>query len=455
MRRTTCMLLSIVLVWACGDDGGPGPSDASDAPDTADTTIDTRVDEEEEAVWDPPLPAEDWDRDILSTGLVIDLESLEGTATIALAASASTAASFEAQGLTVTDVSAAGGPLNWEVVGGRLDVGVPADDPVFVVEYGFTLHPGSGYDGWLDTGVTFIWPYFCGNLFPCRSEPEEGLTFTLELVNVPTGETAVFPGSIPSDAPSYQIAWASGAYTYSSLGTTPAGTEVGVWYLPGGDGAALTGTASLVDAFDWFEQTLGPYPFGDSVGSVAASWGPGAYGGMEHHPYWHVSTAAMADETVHVHEAAHGWYGGGIRILCWEDFVLSEGTVTYLTARGIGAANGPAAEAAVWASYESSLVAIVAGADGIAWPDSCGEVDILLDGLYSSVPYIKGAYFYRNVATEVGVDTLDGVLSLFFTMYEGQAAGMQDMLDLILAETSFDPTLLAEGWLRSLGRPDV
>jgi len=454
--RRWSWLLAILIAAGCGGGGGADPDGADAVEDPAPDAVDDAVDDVlEEEVWDPPPAAEDWSRDILSTGLVVDLATLEATATIVLAASDGTAASFEADGLSVTSVDAPGGPLDFSVVDGRLDVGVPSDgsDPVIVVDYSFTEQ--SNYDGLLPGGYTFIWPYFCGNLFPCHSDPTDGLTFTLDLENVPTEMTAVFPDSIPADAPSYQIGWSVAEYTEHVLGVTDAGTTLSVWYLPGGESEALAGTASLLAGFDWYEDTLGPYPFGDRAGSVAVEWGAGAYGGMEHHPYWHVSTLAMDDEYTHLHEAAHGWIGGGVRIACWEDFVLSEGTVTYLATRALGQAAGPARELALWSSHDSQLNTIVSGpGDHVAWPDSCGEVDILAD-LYTNVPYLKGAFFYRAVAAEIGADTLDGILRLFFETYGGQAAGMQDMLDMIQAESGFDPTDLASGWLRSLGRPDA
>ena len=52
----------------------------------------------------------------------------------------------------------------------------------------------------------------------------------------------------------------------------------------------------------------------------------------------------MNDEVTHAHEAAHGWFGDGIRLACWEDFVLSEGTVSYLSAHVLGQVAGADAE---------------------------------------------------------------------------------------------------------------
>ena len=43
---------------------------------------------------------------------------------------------------------------------------------------------------------------------------------------------------------------------------------------------------------------------------------------------------------------------------------------------------------------------------------------------------------------------LDRVIGKFYRTYAGRAAGMQDMLDMVKAETGFDPTKLAEGHLR-------
>src|SRR4029078_12018950 len=123
-----------------------------------------------------------------------------------------------------------------------------------------------------------------------------------------------------------------------------AGTHVATYYLPNGKSPATTGTAHLRQAFDWYEQHIGPYMFGNDVASVSVVWGEGFYGGMEHHPYWHVARDAMNDEETHVHQAAHGWFGDALRLRCWEDFVLSEGTVSYLAALVIGKVSGAAAE---------------------------------------------------------------------------------------------------------------
>jgi aminopeptidase N len=447
----------VVLVGACSasEQGTPGQEDAQPStyiPGKVDQFGDAWADAAAEDV-DRPIGV-DWGRDILRTDLSIDLAAGKGVATIQIAPAESSAVSLEVKGLEIRAVSSAGATLRHAVTEGRLDIEVPAQNEAieFRVEYSFSVQ--HQFDGYLDNGLSFLWPYFCSNLFPCKSSPSDGVQFTMQLTGLPAGKQAIYPLVIPSDAPSYMPAIAVGDFSYQGLGSTKAGTKVGVWYLTGDKSAAVEGTKELTGIFDWFETTYGAYPFGKEVASVSADWGPGAYGGMEHHPYWHVARSAMSDPVVHVHEAAHGWFGNGIRIRCWEDFVLSEGTSTYLTARGFTAVAGAAEGDKVWAGYRSELQAAVASGDTPAWPDkACNSIDILHDPLWSSIPYMKGAHFYKAVADQVGVELLDEVLAKFYVDHVGKTAGMQNMLDAIASGTGFDPAPLAQAWLRGMGIP--
>lgn len=420
----------LVALAGCGGDQTPGP-------------------EPHKEIF-PAAP--DPNRDILSTALDVSLATLEASADITVAGSDSAAASFEAQGLEIIDVHGSDGPLEWEHVAGRLDVGVdPSADPVHIhVDYRFAVQ--TAFDGWLESGSTLLWPYHCGNLFPCRSTPKDGLRFTLDVHDDPEGRTILHPAAIAAEVPSYVAAWAVGDYAEIDLGSTPAGTELRAWFLPGGQAAAENGTEHLLAAFDYFEETLGPYTFGSDAGGISVEWGPGALGGMEHHPYWHVSSSSMGMPDVHVHEAAHGWFGDGVRIACWEDFVLSEGTVSYLTARAYEALLPPNAAAALWANYQARLDAAILTSNRVAWPEGCGEIDIL-DGYFSSIPYMKGAFFFRALENRIGVDALMEALASFYQARVGTAARMQELLDHIASASGYDPAACAEAWLREQAVP--
>ncbi len=83
-----------------------------------------------------------------------------------------------------------------------------------------------------------------------------------------------------------------------------------------------------------------------------------------------------------------------------------------------------------------------------AWPQGCNQIDIIRDRLFTNLPYMQGAFFYKDVAAAIGADVLDGVIGRFYRAHQNQAASMQDMLDAIEADTGFDPTPLADARLR-------
>ncbi|WP_240360463.1 M1 family aminopeptidase [Pyxidicoccus caerfyrddinensis] len=399
-----------------------------------------------------PPPREGLARDITSTALDVKLGAMSGTATLMVAESKEPGLSLKVGKLKITGVRGRCGGLQYTVKDGQLDIGVPEWASTVVVDY--TFSSTSNTDGYRESGSTYTWPAACGNLFPCHPSPDDGARFSLRIGDLREGQVAVYPKAIARDVPAYMLGWAVGAYTERPLGVTRAGTQVSVWYLPGEEEAATEGTRHLRDAMDFFETQYGPYVFGDKVGSVSANWGPKAQGGMEHHPFWHLASASMADRQIHYHEAAHGWFGNGVRIQCWEDFVLSEGTTHYLTARAVRATEGEAAEAKLWESRRQDLERAVARRDTVALPDAtCNAIDMTTHPLASMIPYLKGSLFFHELEKQVGTAALDRVLARFYQLHVGKAARMQQLLDFVKAETGHDPGPLAQGWLRGLGIP--
>ena len=456
-----------LAVFACSS----SPEEAIDAPvdiaddlgaDVAEPQADVPVEDTadpalavDEGPASPDLGPSTFDEGVLHTGLTINLSTLKGTAT--LRAVRSSAGTWRTDGLEVSSVTVDGSEAEWSVADGVLTVAVgdSPDPAVIVVEYTFSLVAKGSFMGAMESGSTLLWPEYCSNLFPCQPHPADGSTFSLEVLGAPEGQIAVYPAEIAADVPPYTVAWAVGDYTWTPIGTTTQGTDVGFWATPNGFPKAQKGTADLVGIFQWFEETLGPYTLGKVVGPVEVDWGVLAYGGIEHHPLWHVSTPALGDAAVHAHETAHGWFGTGVRLECWEDLVLSEGTADYLAARAIAVVVGQEAADKLWKRYTTELKTLIqVNLNAVAWPsETCNQIDVLED-LFSQIPYKKGARFYRAVAAEIGAESLDEVLGMFYTMHHNQAARMQDLLDLIASETGFDPEPLAGVWLRTLELPE-
>jgi aminopeptidase N len=81
------------------------------------------------------------------------------------------------------------------------------------------------------------------------------------------------------------------------------------------------------------------------------------------------------------------------------------------------------------------------------WPQSCGQVDVIKDNLFSEAPYMRGAFFYKGVADKVGAANLDHALAAYFQAHATKTGSMQEMLDTIQQVTGYDATACAQTWL--------
>lgn len=430
--RSCASVLASIFIAACG-----GSSSGPDTPVVVPTV--------------PIVPTANLARDIADTRLAFDVAAMSGTATITLAASTTPGATLEVGDLTLDSVRSGGADLAYatDVAAKTINLALASSDLPVAVDIAFRFKNHIGFQGASADGYTFLWPYFCGNLFPCHSQPRDGMTMSLSLTGIPAGKTAMYVPAI-SEAPAYQLAWSIDNYTELPLGTTAAGTNVSVWYRPNELATAQAGTEHLVAVFDWYEKTLGAYRFGNKVGTVSVNWGAGVTGGMEHHPRWHVSSSSLGSQETNAHEAAHGWFGDGVRISCWEDFVLSEGTASYLAARAFDVV-APAVGEQTWTNYANALAQIPGNRP--VWPRTCNTVDVLKDNLFTNAPYMRGAFFYKAVAGKVGADKVDQALAAFYREFAGKPARMADVLTTIKTVTGYDPTACAQLWLEGTITP--
>ncbi len=429
-------LIALLVVAACTPPQmlSPDAGDAGDAGPERDAGSDAGRDAG--APDAGPVPS-NRARDIVTTALDVELMGLTATATLSVAPSALPGASFEAAGLGITGVTLGdGGEVAWSRDdAGWLDVAVgPAADAITVR---YTLTGDRPFpQGLLSSGSTLSWPVYCGNLFPCHSNPADGVRFTLNVRGNPSGTSVVYTPDTYSEAPAYQVGWATGSHHVIELGYTDAGTKVTVWQRS--SSTLDPGSRRLRDIVEFYERTYGPYPFGPRIGSVEVQWPAAVGGGMEHHPFWHVQ-AGTGTEAVQAHEAAHGWFGDGVRIACWEDLMLSEGAADYLSARAIAFVNDGGT--AQW-SFPSP------GAQGsVVWPDSCGAVDPWVHR--TAGVYTWGAWFLAALEARLGTPAMDASLRRFFLQRRGQAAGIQQLLDAVEDETGYDAKPCALAWLRS------
>jgi aminopeptidase N len=102
------------------------------------------------------------------------------------------------------------------------------------------------------------------------------------------------------------------------------------WYLPGEDRQAAALLSEMERTVDFFEATIGPYPWGsEKVGVVETP-----HLGMEHqtiNAYGNAyKTAPEGYDWLFDHEFSHEWFGNQLTNADWDDMWLHEGFATYM-----------------------------------------------------------------------------------------------------------------------------
>jgi aminopeptidase N len=103
-----------------------------------------------------------------------------------------------------------------------------------------------------------------------------------------------------------------------------------MWYLPQSEKGAKELFAEFPPMLDFFENTIGPYPFGDEKMGVVET----PHKGMEHQTInaygnKYAKTAYGYDELLQ-HEFAHEWFGNQLTNANWDDMWLHEGLGSYM-----------------------------------------------------------------------------------------------------------------------------
>ena len=102
------------------------------------------------------------------------------------------------------------------------------------------------------------------------------------------------------------------------------------WYLPGEKAQAEALFAEFAPTLDFFESTIGPYPFADQKLGVVET----PHKGMEHQTInaygnKYPKTADGFDDLFQ-HEFSHEWFANQLTAANWDDFWLHEGFAAYM-----------------------------------------------------------------------------------------------------------------------------
>ena len=265
---------------------------------------------------------------------------------------------------SVEKVDVDGKPAHWSNPVGRMRIELPTPMPAgahTTVRIVYAGHPHEASKAPWDGGIvwakapsgepwvaTAVQGEGCDLLWPCIDHPMGKPQVVVQHISVPSPLVAASNGiqtgmeekagwrtyhwraKLPD---TYAIALNIGPYEllkadYSSrFGNT---IPLRFWYLKGQKTKAEGLFSEFSTMLDFFEETIGPYPFADEKMGVVQT----PYLGMEHQTINAYGNDFKKSETGYdwllQHEFAHEWFGNQLTNVDWDDFWLHEGFGTYM-----------------------------------------------------------------------------------------------------------------------------
>lgn len=181
------------------------------------------------------------------------------------------------------------------------------------------------------------------------------------------------------------------------------------WHLPGEEKQAKELFAEFAPTLDFFESTIGPYPFGkEKLGVVETP-----HLGMEHQTINAYGNAYKKspegfDGLFH-HEFSHEWFANQLTVPNWDDFWLHEGTGSYMQPLYGEWREGAARYHAMMLNQRTGISnksAIVAGK-----PQSEREVYVDAPGRGGDI-YTKGSWTLHTLRNLIGDKAFFDVMKL-------------------------------------------
>ena len=256
-------------------------------------------------------------------------------------------------------------PTDWSNPQGRLVIRLPrrkatGEQVIARIAYGGTPHVALNApwdDGvvWAKTKDGRLWfgttaeGYGCDLFWPCIDHPLGEPALATLHITVPPGMKAPANGALTGvdTLPDGRTVWnwrARHPNTYAIALNIGPYEEIGgsyrsrygntiplhYWYLPGEQAQAAALFAEFAPTLDFFEATIGPYPWGDEKLGVVET----PYKGMEHQTInaygnAYARTPEGFDWLFH-HELSHEWFGNQMTAANWDDYWLHEGFASYM-----------------------------------------------------------------------------------------------------------------------------
>ncbi|KLE34347.1 M1 family metallopeptidase [Aurantiacibacter luteus] len=283
---------------------------------------------------------------------------------------------------------------------------------------GFTWATAPGGEPWIATSIQ---GEGCDMFWPCIDHSAHRSASLDLLVTVPDGLVAAGNGRLVGeydnrngsrtfhwqarDPSNYGIALQIGPYELAERSyASRYGNEIPLmfWHLPGHGEEAERLLGELADQIAFFEETVGPYPFGDEKAGVAET----PHLGMEHQTINAYGNQFRRDplgyDWLLAHEFAHEWFANQLTHATLNHMWLHEGIGTWMQPLYLGWARGEMFyDAAMWENRKAILSRVPLVPPDSEHPDY-GDAEA---GWGTDI-YYKGAWVMHTLRTLVGDEVL-------------------------------------------------
>eukprot|EP00270_Netrium_digitus_P002182 TRINITY_DN1241_c0_g2_i1.p1 TRINITY_DN1241_c0_g2~~TRINITY_DN1241_c0_g2_i1.p1 ORF type:complete len:933 (-),score=267.52 TRINITY_DN1241_c0_g2_i1:149-2803(-) len=336
----------------------------------------------------------------------------------------------------------------------------------------------NGSKVWIAT--TQFEPIGARQALPCFDEPAVKATFEVS-IRVPGGLMALSNMPVVStttnqdgsllvqfaESPimsTYLLAFVVGAFECLST-TTPAGTQVNVWTVPGKKDQGKFSLEVAAKVLSFFAEYFGiayPLPKADLIAIPDF-----AAGAMEN---WGLITfrenllllddnapAASKQRVAYVisHELAHQWFGNLVTMKWWTDLWLNEGFATWVGWLGV---DSQFPDWDVWTQFVSSDLSAALETDALLGSHPV-EVPINdpkeIEQLFDTLSYRKGASVIRQLEAAIGADVFKEGLRQYLAAHTYGNTVTNDLWAALEKASGKPVKTMMDSWTRQVGYPLV
>ncbi|MBI1944381.1 MAG: hypothetical protein HYS27_01725 [Deltaproteobacteria bacterium] len=366
--------------------------------------------------------------------------------------------------LDIEEVRAGGKSVPFTMKDGRLTVSAPGARRLDVRYRVRPTDDTSGYGLVRDRHAgrmwTLTWPYNTGALFPSTSRPHDGATAKVT-VKVTRGEQVVSAGKkqpdgsfhLDKEVPAYAISLYTGRFVDGGTSRGSSGVDVRLHGLGSrlSEGTRQELRTTVAKAVEFFSGWLGKYPFGDLLNVVEID---SEYGGMEHAGAVAVGLGQGRADTVEagVHEAAHHWFGDGVRIAHWGELWMSEGFTNYATFRFFRQHQG---EEKFRALLDTAKETLREQLDKHHTQPLRGPATTDPQAGLTWVPYMHGVWMLRMLEVKLGTGKLDELLRAWFQQQRHEVVDTEGFIRFAEARTGERLRPFFAAWDHLVAMPSV